>query len=328
MRYQKLKDFLQYKMRMSHIYQPVMIKTLLENYGVSHERDISKALLINDESQIDYYTKITNAMVGRVLRKHDIVIRDSKTKEYRLKDVEYFSRSQIRVLKELCDMRLNQFLEVRGKEIFNHRKKSSGYIKGTVRYEVLKRAKFHCELCGISADKKALEVDHIIPKNKGGSDDISNLQALCYSCNSMKRDKDDIDFNEVRKSYKLRAKDCLFCKPLKKSIINKNELAYAIRDSFPVTESHTLIVPKRHIKTYFELGQAEINACNQLLSVEKERIESNDMSVNGFNIGINNGESAGQTIFHCHIHLIPRRKGDVKNPRGGVRHTIPGKGFY
>jgi diadenosine tetraphosphate (Ap4A) HIT family hydrolase len=62
---------------------------------------------------------------------------------------------------------------------------------------------------------------------------------------------------------------------------------------------------------------------HQLLSVEKERIESNDMSVNGFNIGINNGESAGQTVFHCHIHLIPRREGDVKNPRGGVRHTIP-----
>ena len=313
---------------MSHIYQPVMIKTLLENYGVSHERDISKALLIIDESQIDYYTKITNAMVGSVLRKHDIVNRDRKSKEYRLNDIEYYSRSQIRVLKGLCDMRLNQFLEVRGKEIFNHRKKSSGYISGTVRYEVLKRAKFHCELCGISADKKALEVDHIIPKNKGGSDDISNLQALCYSCNSMKRDKDDTDFSEVRNSYKLRAKDCLFCKPLKKSIINKNELAYTIRDSFPVTESHTLIVPKRHVKTYFELGQAEINACNQLITVEKERIESNDMSVNGFNIGINNGESAGQTVFHCHIHLIPRREGDVKNPRGGVRHTIPGKGFY
>ena len=328
MRYQQLKDFLKYDMRMSHIYQPVMIKTLLDNYGVCHEKDISKALLIHDESQIDYYTKITNNMVGRVLRNHNFVTRDRKSKEYRLNDVENYSRSQIRVLKELCDMRLNEFLNARCKKIFSHRKKFSGYISGTIRYEVLKRAKYHCELCGISADQKALEVDHIIPRNKDGSDDISNLQALCYSCNSMKRDKDEMDFREIRKSYKNHVKNCLFCNTNKLKVINKNELAYAILDSFPVAESHTLIVPKRHVKTYFELGQAELNACNQLISIEREKIQSNDLTVNGFNIGINNGESAGQTIFHCHIHLIPRRKGDVKNPRGGVRHTIPGKGYY
>jgi len=327
MHYQALKDFLTYRIRMSHIYQLVMIRTLLENYGVSHERDISKELLINDDSQIEYYTRITNSMVGRVLRKHNIVNRDRKTKEYRLNDIETYSGFQIRTIKELCDMRLNEFSESRGKKIFSQRKISSGYISGSLKYEVLKRAKYHCELCGISADKKALEVDHIIPRNKGGSEDISNLQALCYSCNSMKRDMDDNDFRKVRNSYKFREKGCVFCNTKKHKVINKNELAYVIRDSYPVTETHTLIIPKRHVKTYFELGQAEINSINQLIFEEKKQIESNDKSVNGFNIGINNGESAGQTIFHCHIHLIPRREGDVKNPRGGVRHTIPYKGF-
>jgi ATP adenylyltransferase len=88
-------------------------------------------------------------------------------------------------------------------------------------------------------------------------------------------------------------------------------------DGFPVTEFLTLIVPKRHVASYFELGQAEINACNQLLTEMKAHIEAKDKEVSGFNIGINTSETAGQTIFHCHIHLIPRRTGDVEDPRGG-----------
>lgn len=80
--------------------------------------------------------------------------------------------------------------------------------------------------------------------------------------------------------------------------------------------------------TYFDLGQAEINACNELLRKTRELILQKDSDVTGFNIGINNGEDSGQTIFHCHIHLIPRRKGDVENPRGGVRHLMLGKGYY
>jgi ATP adenylyltransferase len=91
---------------------------------------------------------------------------------------------------------------------------------------------------------------------------------------------------------------------------------------------HTLIIPKRHVPTYFELGQAEINACNQLLQHAKGDSQKQDESITGFNIGINNGESAGQTVFHCHIHLIPRRVGDVENPKGGVRHIIAGRGYY
>jgi len=76
------------------------------------------------------------------------------------------------------------------------------------------------------------------------------------------------------------------------------------------------------------LTQAESNAINALMSIQKELLQTNDASIDGFNIGMNCGETAGQTVFHCHIHLIPRRKGDVENPRGGVRHIIAGKGFY
>lgn len=108
----------------------------------------------------------------------------------------------------------------------------------------------------------------------------------------------------------------------------ENKLAYAIRDGFPVTSMHTLIIPKRHLRDYFELQNDELVSCSELIHSLRDEMIKLDSSITGFNIGINNGESSGQTIFHCHIHLIPRRDGDVPNPRGGVRHIIPGKGDY
>ena len=123
-------------------------------------------------------------------------------------------------------------------------------------------------------------------------------------------------------------KNCLFCNIPKERVVAENELAYAICDGFPVTEHHTLVIPKRHAEEYFALTQDELLACNELLHSERKDILKNDQTVEGFNIGMNSGEVAGQTVFHCHIHLIPRRKGDVPDPKGGVRHLIPGKGFY
>ena len=328
MTYDELVDFISNRMRMSHIYQPVMLIALLENGGVCHESVIAKEILIHDQSQVEYYTRITNNMVGRVLRNHKIVERERSTKNYHLNGYEELSPTQVSVLIYLCQQRLHTYIQSRGERIFEHRRKTSGYISGSIKYQVLKRSKFHCELCGISADEKALEVDHIIPRNLGGSDDISNLQALCYSCNAMKRDRDSTDLRQVRESYSIRDTECPFCSMDSSNIVASNELAVVVRDGFPVTDLHSLIIPKRHVKDFFDLGQAEVNACTQLLNQSKDEIEELDQSVSGFNIGTNNGESAGQTIFHCHIHLIPRRDEDVDDPSGGVRHTIPGKGYY
>jgi len=100
-----------------------------------------------------------------------------------------------------------------------------------------------------------------------------------------------------------------------------------MRDLFPVTPGHLLIIPNRHIANYFEASAREKRELWDLLEEAKKLLESKD-SPDGYNIGINVGEAAGQTVFHLHIHLIPRRKGDVENPRGGIRHVIPGKGCY
>ena len=122
--------------------------------------------------------------------------------------------------------------------------------------------------------------------------------------------------------------DCIFCELDPNRIIAENDLAYAIRDGFPVTNGHSLIIPKRHVADYLGLTEPEVIAINSLIKDLKADLAIEDPQINGLNIGINAGESAGQTIFHCHVHLIPRRSGDVENPRGGVRHTIPGRGFY
>ena len=121
---------------------------------------------------------------------------------------------------------------------------------------------------------------------------------------------------------------CIFCDMEENRIIAENDLAYVVYDGFPVTEFHSLIIPKSHVETYFDLSALEREACHQLLVESKAQIMGKDTTVDGFNIGMNSGESAGQTVFHCHIHLIPRRTGDTANPRGGVRGVIPGKTDY
>ena len=121
---------------------------------------------------------------------------------------------------------------------------------------------------------------------------------------------------------------CLFCNIKESGVAHENNLAYVSYDSYPVSEDHCLIIPKRHIKNYFDLSNDELIACNDLIKIVKEEIINKDKTVRGFNIGSNVEKTAGQSIMHCHIHLIPRREGDVDNPQGGVRSVIPRKQHY
>ena len=121
---------------------------------------------------------------------------------------------------------------------------------------------------------------------------------------------------------------CLFCNVKKSGYTKDNQLAYASYDTYPVSKLHCLIIPKRHIRDYFDLTEEELLACNHLIKNMKDEILKKDPTVEGFNIGTNAGKVSGQSIFHCHFHLIPRRKNDVKNPQGGVRSVIPNKQHY
>ena len=161
---------------------------------------------------------------------------------------------------------------------------------------------------------------HIIPRNQGGSDDISNLQALCFRCNAGKRDTDRTDFRGVQASYGRREEGCVFC-TLEGSgrVLLENELAICIADAYPVSMGHSLVIPRRHVADGLGLHQPEWNAVVELLKRRQEQLSAQDAMISGWNVGLNSGEAAGQTVFHAHWHLIPRREGVCEQPRGGVR---------
>ena len=118
---------------------------------------------------------------------------------------------------------------------------------------------------------------------------------------------------------------CLFCVP--RGVTRHNELAYCTRDSYPVSPGHALIIPYRHSASFFDLTPAEISACMELLAEEQTVLEE-EFTPDGYNMGVNISAAAGQSIFHVHIHLIPRYTGDSVRPQGGVRQVIPEKAAY
>ena len=122
---------------------------------------------------------------------------------------------------------------------------------------------------------------------------------------------------------------CFFCNKEKQKIIYSSKFLFVIRDNkFPVTKLHTLIAPNRHVADFFDLNDNELYDLNIILKKQRQLLLDLDKEITGFNVGVNSGTDAGQSIMHCHIHLIPRRKGDMKNPRGGVRGVIPSKQKY
>lgn len=324
--HQKLVEFIEHVMQQQHVYQPVMLLALLKRNGQASVREIATDILAHDESQIEYYSKVVPNMVGMVLTKKRSVTEKIKG-GYQLPNFDALTDPERLDLIQRCEAKLHAFIEERGKKVWSHRRRGFRPISGSIRYQVISRAKFRCEACGVMDTEKALEVDHIAPKSLGGEDSIDNYQALCYSCNAAKRNTDDTDFRGLHEKYAERDSKCLFC-TIDRKRVGENALAYVIDDGFPVTPYHRLIIPKRHVADYFGLHQPEINAINRLIVEQKELLLKLDPTITGFNIGVNCGEDAGQSVFHCHVHLIPRRHGDVEQPRGGVRNLIPGKGNY
>ncbi|QNI79659.1 HIT domain-containing protein [Synechococcus sp. RS9909] len=325
--YDRLAEYINRRMRMSYIYQPLMLMELLGRSSPAPAEDIARRILGEDSSQIEYYTERVKRMVGRVMTSNGITSHAGGV--YSLIGVDDLSEIERDALLQLCREKLDAFRLKRGDEVFAHRSRHRTAISGSIRYRVFTRAKGRCECCGAHEHQAALEVDHIIPKNHGGSDDISNFQALCFRCNAGKRDSDSTDFRGVLQSYGHRQEGCLFCElQTSDRVLLRNELAVCIADAYPVTEGHSLVIPCRHVADGMELHQPEWNAVTALLKQRRQDLELADASISGFNIGLNSGESAGQTVMHAHWHLIPRRKGDMPDPRGGVRGVISQRQRY
>ncbi|MFZ2259059.1 MAG: HIT family protein [Clostridiaceae bacterium] len=125
----------------------------------------------------------------------------------------------------------------------------------------------------------------------------------------------------------MKSDECIFCKLSTGPHVMENDFFYGNFDKYPVTEGHLLVIPKRHIETLFELTAAERTALLELIEQSKDFLQKT-YHPDGFNFGVNQGEAAGQTIPHLHLHIIPRYFGDLKDPEGGVRGVIPEKQKY
>ena len=194
-------------------------------------------------------------------------------------------------------------------------KTGEGDVPDSLRYKVLKAARGRCMLCGATSHEGLLNICHIKPVSRGGETIYENLQVLCDKCSTSRSDKDDSDFRPgADEGFNTH---CIFCAVSKDIFLVENDYAFAIPDKYPSTEGHTLIIPKRHFASYFDSIQVEHDAIYELLKIREKQLLENDPLITGFDIGVNVGEDAGQKVFHCHIHLIPRRKGD--SPKWGER---------
>jgi diadenosine tetraphosphate (Ap4A) HIT family hydrolase len=324
MTYQELVDFLEHKMSMSHVYQPLLVRALVDAGGTATVRQLAQAFLVQDESQLLYYEKRIKEMPLKVLRRHEVITSDGQLVSLSAKELTLQQRAHIRML---CEQRLQSFVQKRGIAIWDYRLLDEEPIPDSLRFLVLKAADGRCQLCGISAKERPLDVDHIIPRSRGGKTEIANLQTLCSKCNRSKRNQDESDFRSL--PHPDADPDCAFCgSDLMSKAVERNGSVFAIVDKYPVTPGHLLVIPLRHTRDWFSMTEGERRDADQLIQVLQARIRAEDKRVGGFNIGSNCGDVAGQTIAHAHIHLVPRRSGDISDPRGGVRGVIPEKRIY
>lgn len=324
MEFNELIDFIENRMKMSHIYQPLLLRILVESGGTATIRQIAHGFLAQDESQLRYYESRIKQMPLPVLRNRGVISNDGELVSLNCAKLTFEQKAQVVMS---CEKRLQQFIIERGLDMWGYRLLDTDPIPGSLRYQVLKESGGKCALCGATKKERPLDVDHIIPRSKGGKNVYENLQVLCSLCNQNKGNKDNTDFRNDANLDEIA--DCKFCyQNIKKRVIEELDSFVAIKDGYPVTKGHTLVIPKRHVAEYFDLSDAERREADHLLKYLKQEMYKKDPTITGYNIGLNNGESAGQTIFHVHYHLIPRRNGDTQNPRGGVRGVIPGKRAY
>ena len=322
MNFEELKKFVNSRMLISHIYQPLLIRNLVDSGGQATVRQLALSFLSYDESQIMYYERILKSMPVKVLMKHGVITKDKDIISLNTGKLNLQQRAEIR---KICEDKLQEYIAKRGLGIWDYRILDDP-ISDNLRLRVLKDAKGRCALCGATKDRSPLHIDYIIPRSKNGKTEYSNLQVLCSKCNLAKSNIDKTDFRNIITATKQEG--CIFCEVGNREITAGNEYAFASPDSYGVTSGHTLVIPKRHVQDYSNLSELERESINNLLRICRKQLQEKDKTISGFNVGVNIGESAGQSVMHCHIHLIPRRIGDVANPRGGVRGVIPHKMNY
>jgi len=304
---------------MSHLYQPLVIRTLLESGGRASVREIAREFLSYDEAQVEYYIRIVKRWPKITLTKHGVI--DASERDYfRLTiDVASLSDAQRADILTICNDRIRNYISNYKGIIGDYRYNPDDLSSSSLRYLVLKLANGRCALCGASVRDTPIDVDHIIPRSRGGSNDLSNLQALCFRCNRAKRDRDSQDFRILGTND--FQDGCLLCEIGDQSLFEYNT-ARCVRDNQPVTRDHSILVPRRHVPTVSDLSAAEVTDLFELTKVVRSTLQAADSTISGFNLGFDEGLAAGQVVPHVHMHLVPRRSGDTLTPTLGAREVL------
>lgn len=324
MTFEELKNFIESEMRMSHIYQPLMIRALIEAGGVATLRQLALAFVGRDESQILYYERRIREMPLRVLRSHRVVEQSGQLISLSTSRLTFEQRS---ILLMACEKRMQEFIVQKGLGLWDYRLLDTDPLPGSLRLQVLMSSGRRCALCGATSRERPLDVDHIIPRSRGGKMVLSNLQVLCSTCNRSKGNRDTTDFRPDPVSPS--DPDCAFCTgEMKDLALYHNGSVFAVRDKYPVSDGHTVIITHRHVPDVLQMTGMETAEAYDLIRVISSDLREEDSCISGFNVGANCGVDAGQTVMHAHIHLVPRRHGDTPSPRGGVRGVIPARMAY
>ena len=303
--FEDLLHFLRSKsgLRMSHIYKPVMLLGVIRRGGYATRTEIAEDFALSDTQQIAYYkSNVVNRMPGSRLVRDGLLKKDGEV--YSLAPaLAQLNGNQLRQVIDVLEERINNYLDMR----YPFGDSNNDAVRGSVRYQVLKQAGGRCELCGVSSRDIQIDVDHIVPRAKGGSNERDNLQALCRTCNAQKRDRDDTNIREMQDDYSLTAPDCVMCGVRASRVVERNELALAFRKEVSETPLHTLVLPKRHVVSYFDLHQAEVTAINRLLRSQRQELMQSDPTINGFRIAIDYVATSGRSLLHAHVNLLPQR---------------------
>jgi hypothetical protein len=191
MSFKALIDFILKKMSMSHVYQPIVIKALVQSGGKATIRQLAQTLLLEDESQLLFYEKRLKEMPLKVLKKHGVLRVEGDLVSLSAQTLSLEQRAEIR---GACEDRLMGFVSKRGLTTWDYRMMEDDPVPESVRYRLLKKADGRCSLCGATKKETVLHIDHIVPRSRGGLNDESNLQVLCLKCNLGKSNKDATDF--------------------------------------------------------------------------------------------------------------------------------------
>jgi len=314
-------DFVENRMHMSHVYQPLLIRSLVAAGGTATLRQLALSFLVEDESQILFYEDRIKKMPVKVLKKHGVIRQRGDLISLATGPLDYRQRSKIR---ELCERKIQSFLQKRGLDTWANRLIETDPVPPALRYQALLRSGGRCALCGATKDQTTLHVDHILPRSRGGKNVVENLQVLCAECNLAKSNRDTADLRVAEPSSD---PDCPLCSAeIRARAVASNELSYAVEVAGladcrpisggspvqlqPLSAGHLIIVPYRHTSDFFTMTAYERRDAEDLIRYLKGEVAANHPEVEGFNVTTDCGSVAGRRISHAHLHLVPRRPGD------------------